>query len=184
LGDSRDENRRSASSQAAIIQYRKDLRYLAVERRVAASTQNQALNALVFMFRHALEKTLGPNELRTVRAVYKRRLPVVLSAKEVNEVFINLLGNHKLMAMLIYGCGLRLQECLSLRIKDVDLEQNVVIIRSGKGNKDRRTVLPESLKNDLIEHISEIRVIYDQDRRLEISGVYLPGALERKYECR
>ena len=157
------------------------LSYLAVERWVSASTQNQALNALIFFYRHALDKTLGERELKAVRARHKRRLPVVLSAREVSALFDNLSGAHRLMAMLIYGCGLRLQECLTLRIKDVDLEQNVLIVRSGKGDKDRRTVLPESLKDDLIKHISEIRDIYEKDRQRNINGVYLPGALERKY---
>ena len=83
--------------------------------------------------------------------------------------------------MLIYGAGLRLQECLQLRVKDIDLEQSALIIRSGKGDKDRRTVLPEALKNDLIHHFSEIRSFYDQDRKNGIAGVWLPGALERKY---
>lgn len=157
------------------------LSHLAVERRVAASTQNQALNALVFIYRHALDKPLGANELKAVRATQKRRLPVVLSVREVNALFDNLAGTHRLMAMLSYGCGLRLQECVRLRIKDIDIERNMVIVRSGKGDKDRRTVLPVSLEDDLVRHISEIRASYDQDRENKINGVFLPGALERKY---
>lgn len=83
--------------------------------------------------------------------------------------------------MLIYGCGLRLQECLRLRIKDIDLEQGMVIVRSGKGDKDRRTVLPETLKDGLIHHLSEMKSLYDQDRKENLSGVWLPGALDKKY---
>lgn len=128
------------------------LSYQAVEKRVAASTQNQALNALVFFFRNVLDITLGKNEVRAVRARQKRRLPVVLSPDEIQAVFEELAGTHRLMAMLIYGCGLRLQECLRLRIKDLDLEQNTLIVRSGKGDKDRRTVLPESLNDALGAH--------------------------------
>jgi integron integrase len=139
------------------------------------------LNALIFLYRHVLEKDIGDKELNAVRAVYKRRLPVVLTVKEVHAIFDRLTGVHRLMAMLIYGCGLRLQEGLSLRIKDVDLEQNMVIIRSGKGDKDRRTVLPEAVKDDLIRHISESRALYEQDRKENMNGVYLPGALEKKY---
>lgn len=90
-------------------------------------------------------------------------------------------GMHRLMAMLIYGCGLRLQECLRLRVKDIDFEQNLVVVRSGKGDTDRRTVLPESLKDDLIRHLSEIRWFHDRDRKDDIGGVWLPDALERKY---
>lgn len=157
------------------------LSYLAVERQVSTSTQNQALNALVFVYRHVLDKHLGDDELNAVRAIYKRRLPVVLTVREVHSIFDKLSGIHRLMAMLIYGCGLRLQECLSLRIKDADIEQGLVIVRSGKGDKDRRTVLPESLKDDLIKHIAESRSLYDSDRKDDINGVFLPGALEKKY---
>jgi integron integrase len=164
--------------------YGKDLQdflsYLAVERKVSSSTQNQALNAVVFVYRHVLEKDIE-DQINSVRARQKRRLPVVLTIKEVNNIFDEMSGLHCLMAKLIYGCGLRLQECLSLRIKDVDIEQGIVIVRSGKGDKDRRTVLPESLKDDLLHHISSAREIYEQDRKDNTNGVYLPGALEKKY---
>ncbi len=153
---------------------------LAVERRVSPSTQNQALNAIIFFYRHVLEKNIGDEELNAVRAIQKRRLPVVLTVREVHAIFDRLSGIHRLMAMLIYGCGLRLYECVSLRIKDVDLEQNIIIIRAGKGDKDRRTVLPETLKDDLIRHIAEVRSLYEQDRKNNVNGVYLPGALEKK----
>jgi len=156
------------------------LSHLAVEKKVSASTQSQALNAIVFFFRHVLEKDIG-NELSAVRARHRRHLPVVLTIKEVERIFDQMTGVHRLMAMLTYGCGLRLQECLRLRIKDIDLEQNIVIVRSGKGDKDRRTVLPEILKDDLIRHIAEVRTFYDKDRKDDINGVWLPGALDRKY---
>jgi integron integrase len=156
------------------------LSYLAVERKVSASTQNQALNAIVFVYRHVLEKDIE-DQINSVRARQKRRLPVVLTIKEVNNIFDEMSGLYCLMVKLIYGCGLRLQECLSLRIKDVDIEQGIVIVRSGKGDKDRRTVLPESLKDDLLHHISSVRDIYEQDRRDNTNGVYLPGALDKKY---
>lgn len=146
------------------------LSYLAVERKVSPSTQNLAINALVFFFRHVLEKEIG-NELSSVRARQRRHLPVVLTEREVQTIFDHLSGTQRLMAMLIYGCGLRLQECLSLRIKDIDLEQSLVIVRSGKGDKDRRTVLPDALKDDLIRHIAEVRYLYDQDRKENVNGV-------------
>jgi integron integrase len=85
------------------------------------------------------------------------------------------------MTMLTYGCGLRLKECLMLRIKDVNLEQNILMVWSGKGDQDRRTVLPETLKDDLIHHIGDVRTLFDQDRQENVSGVWLPGALEKKY---
>ena len=156
------------------------LSYLAVERKVSSSTQNQALNAIAFVYRHVLEKDIE-DQINSVRAHQKRRLPVVLTPREVNNVFDEMSGLYCLMAKLIYGCGLRLQECLSLRIKDVDIEQNIVIVRSGKGDKDRRTVLPESLKDVLLHQISSVREIYEQDRKDNTNGVYLPGALEKKY---
>jgi len=156
------------------------LSHLAVEKNVSASTQNQALNALVFLYRNVLDKKID-NELNAVRASSRRRLPVVLTTGEIGRIFEYLDGVPHLMAMLIYGCGLRLQECLRLRIKDIDLEQNIVIVRSGKGDKDRRTVLPESLKDDLILHISEVKALHDKDRRENVSSVWLPDALERKY---
>jgi integron integrase len=156
------------------------LSYIAVEKRVSSSTQNQALNALVFLFRHVLEKDID-GELSAVRARRRRHLPVVLTAKEIQGIFDRMSGTPKLMAMIIYGCGLRLQECLTLRIKDVDLEQNIVIVRSGKGDKDRRTVLPESLKDQLIEHCAAVRSLHEKDRDKSLPGVFLPGALEKKY---
>ncbi len=156
------------------------LSYLAVERKVSASTQNQALNAIVFVYRHVIEKDIE-DQINSVRARRKRRLPVVLTFKEATNIFDEMSGLYCLMAKLIYGCGLRLQECLSLRIKDVDIEQGIMIVRSGKGDKDRRTVLPESLKDDLLHQLSSVREIYEQDRKDNTNGVYLPGALEKKY---
>jgi len=156
------------------------LSYLAVERAVSPSTQNQALNALVFLFRHVLNRDIE-NEISAVRARRKARLPVVLSQNEVQKIFACMTGLTCLMAMIVYGCGLRLKECLQLRIKDVDLERGMVIVRSGKGDKDRRTVLPERLKDGLIHQINAVRVLYDKDRLNKVPGVQLPNALERKY---
>ena len=153
---------------------------LAVERRVSPSTQNQALNALVFFYRHVLEKDPGTDELNAVRALPKRRLPVVLATAEIRKVFEHLTGTHKLMAMLIYGCGLRIKECMHLRIKDIDLERDVVTVW-GKGDKDRRTVLPASVKTDIIRQMDAARALFDHDRQKNHAGVYLPNALERKY---
>lgn len=156
------------------------LSLLAVEKKVSASTQNQALNAIVFFYRHVLNKDID-QELSAVMAREKRRLPVVLSMKEVQNIFDQMSGTTKLMARLIYGAGLRLQECLQLRIKDIDLEQGMIIVRSGKGDRDRRTILPDALKDELIKHISEIRSLFDLDRQNGIAGVWLPYALSKKY---
>ncbi|MBW2088752.1 MAG: integron integrase [Deltaproteobacteria bacterium] len=156
------------------------LTHLAVDRKVAAATQTQAFNALLFVFRHVLDKEIR-NLHEVIRAQRKRKLPVVLSKQEVFQLFEHLEGINLLMAQLIYGCGLRISECVRLRVKDVDFEQNVLTIRSGKGDKDRQTVLPESLKDDLREHLHGVRELYEKDREDHIAGVYLPNALDRKY---
>ncbi len=153
---------------------------LAIERRVAPSTQNQALNALIFFYRHVIEREPGPEDVCAVRALPKRRLPIVLSRAEIQSIFDHLSGTQRLMAVLIYGCGLRLKECLHLRIKDIDLDRDVVTVW-GKGDKDRRTVLPATVRDDLISQIDAARVYYDQDRAKDINGVFLPNAIERKY---
>ena len=106
-------------------------------------------------------------EISAVRARQNRRPPVVLTVNEIEKIFSEMSGVNELMARLIYGCGLRLQECLQLRIKDVDFEQSLVIIHSGKGDKDRRTMLPEAVREELIKHINEIRVIYE---KIEMQG--------------
>jgi len=156
------------------------LSHLVLEKQVAAATQNQALNALVFFFRFALKKE--PSEaIAAVRSYRKKRLPVVLSRQEIDAIFAHLSGTSLLMACLIYGCGLRLQECLRLRVKDIEQERNMIIVRSGKGDSDRRTVFPQSLKNQLDEHTQSIHSLYETDRRQNLPGVDLPGALERKY---
>jgi integron integrase len=156
------------------------LSHLAVDKNVSSSTQNQALNAIVFLYRHVLDKNID-GEISAVRAHRSKRLPVVLTVQEVKSVLSKMTGINHLMGMLIYGCGLRLNECLGLRIKDIDLEQNIVTVRAGKGDKDRRTMLPEILKDNIIQQISEAKKIYDKDRLEGQNGVFLPNALERKY---
>lgn len=155
------------------------LSYLAAERKVAAATQNQALNAILFLYRHGLQKKV--EDLDAVRAKKRRRLPVVFSVQEVKSVFDHLSGTAKLMAQITYGCGLRLAECLNLRIHDIDMERGIVTVRSGKGDKDRTTIFPEKLKDDMIAHLAKVRNLFDTDRSQGIPGVILPNALERKY---
>lgn len=156
------------------------LTYLAVERHVAPSTQNQAFNAILFLFRHVLDKNIdGLNDV--VRSRKQRRLPVVLTKSEVTRLLDNMSGTNLLMAQIIYGGGLRLQECVQLRIKDIDFERNTIVIKFGKGGKDRETVLPEIVQNDLKQHIKKIKNLFECDRQNSTSGVELPLALERKY---
>ncbi|HUV06500.1 MAG TPA: integron integrase [Spirochaetia bacterium] len=156
------------------------LSYLAVEKKVSASTQKQAFNALLFVYRNIFGKEIKGLE-GTIRSGIKRRLPVVLSRNEIENIFCHLEGVHRLMAGIIYGGGLRLQECLTLRIKDIDFERNCITIRSGKGDRDRETIFPDTLNKELKEHIRVIRELFEEDRIKQVDGVWLPPALERKY---
>jgi len=156
------------------------LTHLAVENNVSPSTQNQAFNALLFFYRYVLNKDLDDIS-HVVRAHRKRRIPVALTRREVLSLFERLDGTALLMARLIYGAGLRLQECLNLRVKDIDFETHLLTVKSGKGDKDRLTVLPKNLKPDLEHHLKEVRALFDLDRQNDMAGVFLPDALERKY---
>jgi integron integrase len=154
--------------------------YLATARNVAASTQNQALNAIVFLYSQVLRIDLGdfgPME----RAKRPERLPTVLTQAETSRILNVMNGIHGLMAKLIYGCGFRLMECIRLRVKDIDFERNQVIVRDGKGKKDRSTMLPEQLKPLLSEHLKRTKIIHEQDLKKGLGEVYLPYALARKY---
>jgi len=154
--------------------------FLAVEKNVASSTQNQAFNAVVFFFRYILEKELE-NVSHSVRAKPRKSLPIVLTKEEIERVFSSMDGVYLLMARLIYGTGIRLRECLRLRVQELDFERSVLTVRGGKGDKDRQTVLPESLHADIKAHLDQIRDVFEQDREDEVPGVFLPKALERKY---
>lgn len=156
------------------------LSHLAIERNVSASTQNQALAALLFLYKEILAINL-PWLKELTRAKRTQRLPVVLTRSEVDRVIAQLEGTHQLMVKLLYGTGIRLMELVRLRIKDVDFERREIIVRSGKGNKDRVTMLPEVIITPLREHLIRVRVLFDNDRADNLSGVYLPNALEVKY---
>jgi integron integrase len=153
---------------------------LATRQRVSASTQNQALSALLFLYREVLSIKLPWME-NVVRAKGSRRLPVVLSKGEVALLLRNLSGRNWLMASLLYGSGLRLMECLRLRLKDVDIARNEITVREGKGAKDRRTVLPASLRDALLRQMEDTRVIHAADLEAGFGAVSLPFALARKY---
>ena len=153
---------------------------LATRQRVSASTQNQALSALLFLYREVLAIKLPWME-NVVRAKGSRRLPVVLSKGEVALLLRSLSGRNWLMASLLYGSGLRLMECLRLRVKDVDIARNEITVREGKGAKDRRTVLPASLKDALLRQMDDVRVLHAADLDAGFGAVSLPFALARKY---
>ena len=156
------------------------LTYLAVEGNVAAATQNQALSALLFLYREVLEIDL-PWLDNVVRAKRPARLPVVLTRNEVTAVLGRMTGTHALMARLLYGTGMRLMECVRLRVKDVDFERAEILVRDGKGAKDRVTMLPQSLIPALREQVQGRRLLYEDDLARGMAAVYLPDALERKY---
>lgn len=153
---------------------------LATDSRVSASTQNQALNALLFLYHEVLEKKIGLIQ-GVVRAKRPRRLPVVLTKEEVKKVLGCLSGTPWLMAMLLYGAGLRLMECCRLRVKDVDFSRNQIVVRAGKGDKDRSTMLPTVVKEPLRRHLQAVKRQHEEDLRMGLGRVALPNALERKY---
>lgn len=156
------------------------LTHLAVERRMSASFQNQALSALFFLYKHLLDKDLG-DLTDIVRAKGPKRLPVVLTQREVGAILCQLRGDYLLAAQLMYGSGLRVAECASLRVKDVDLARAEVTVRRGKGQVDRITTLPTRITEGLEDHIADVRRKHDHDREnSRYGGVTLPFALERK----
>lgn len=157
------------------------LSYLAVRENVAPSTQNQALNALVFLYRHVLKNPLG-DDLRAERATKKPRVPVVMTKEEVTQVITAMDGVPQIIAKLLYGCGLRMAEVLRLRIQEVDFSMKQLTVRSGKGDKDRVTTFPATVIFLLENHLRRVKLIHQEDLRLGYGAVYLPHALARKYK--
>ncbi|MBE7436027.1 MAG: integron integrase [Anaerolineales bacterium] len=153
--------------------------HLATERTVAASTQNQALSAILFLYREVLHKEIEPILLSAAKR--PERLPTVLSREEVIRIIDRMNGLNKLMAQVLYGSGLRLMECLRLRVKDVDFEYKTLTVRDGKGEKDRVTPLPDSIIPDLRRQIERVRLLHEEDLSAGFGEVYLPTALENKY---
>ncbi len=156
------------------------LTYLAVQRKTAASTQNQATSALLFLYREVLQQDL--EWIHNIeRAKTSFRIPIVFSRDEVRSILQQMEGTKWLMASLLYGCGLRLMECLRLRVKDIDFASRQIVVRDGKGGRDRVTILPESLNQPLQKHLDRVRTLHDSDLQEGFGTVYLPFALERKY---
>ncbi len=156
------------------------LTYLAVDRKLAASTQTQALAALQFLYRHVIDRPLiGLG--RVPKAQAPVRLPTVLNEREVQRILEQLEGEPQLIGVLLYGGGLRLLECLTLRVKDVDLTRCEIRIRQGKGGKDRVTVLPQTARAPLADHVERVRRLHERDLAGGAGAVELPGALLRKY---
>jgi integron integrase len=165
---------------AGSVEIRSFLSHLATSCRVSRSTQRQALNSIIFLFKHALKKDPGDCS-GFIEGQRHRRFPSVLTRGECSQLFEKLEGTLRLMAELLYGSGLRLSELLQLRVQDVELERRQLSIRFGKGAKDRMAVIPEKLVEPLRSHFEVIRRVYDDDRAQGTPGVYIPEALERKY---
>ena len=156
------------------------LTHLAVNGHVSASTQNQALAALLFLYDKVLNRPLGHLE-DVIRARRPRRLPVVLTRDEVRSLLGCLKGTHHLIAVLLYGSGMRAMECLRLRVKDLNLDRNQITVRDGKGSKDRLTMLPMAIKRQLSKHLKHVKQLHDHDVADGLGRVYLPHALAKKY---
>ena len=156
------------------------LTYLAVERKVSASTQNQALCALVFLYREILDIELGVLD-NLQRAKRPALVPVVLTREEVKALMVHLSGVHWMMAQLMYGAGMRLMECVRLRVKDIDFGYSEITVRHGKGRKDRKTMLPKVLVNPLRLQLEKVQQLHAEDLASGFGEVYLPYALARKY---
>jgi len=155
------------------------LAHLATDRKVAASTQNQALSAILFLYREVLHKEI--ETILLTDAKRPERLPTVLNRDEVVRILAQLRGTHKLMTQLLYGSGLRLMECVRLRVKDLDFEYKTITVRDGKGEKDRITPMPDSLIQPLQRQLERVRLLHEEDLAAGFGSVYLPNALDHKY---
>lgn len=155
------------------------LAHLANDRNISASTQNQALSALLFLYREVLQKDIEPILLSTAKR--PERLPTVLTRQEVLQILGHMTGVYKLMAQLLYGSGLRIMECLRLRVKDIDFDYRAITVRDGKGEKDRIVPLPEAVIPDLRRQIERVRILHEEDLAAGCGEVYLPYALAEKY---
>jgi len=156
------------------------LTHLAVKGNVASSTQNQALSAILFLYREVLKQEIGRLDGVTWAKKPIRR-PVVFTREEAKAVLVNLSGVHWLMASLLYGCGLRLTECLQLRVKDIDFGYNQIVVRDGKGGRDRVTMLLASLKEPLQRHLQKVKKLHERDLKKGFGAASVPYALVRKY---
>ncbi len=157
------------------------LTHLASVRKVSASTQNQALSALLFLYRHVLHIKLDEASLAEFRPQRALTVPTVLSKDEVRRVLDNLTGVYKLIAQVMYGGGLRVMECMRLRVKDIDFDHFEIVVRDGKGEDDRFTILAETAVPALKLHLQYVKALHEKDLAEGLGAVYLPYALERKY---
>lgn len=156
------------------------LSHLATDGKVSASTQNQAFNAILFLYREVLDQRVV-GKIEAVRAKRPPRLPVVMTQEEVQRVLGEMKGTHLLMAKLLYRGGLRLMVCVRLRVKDLDFDRGLMMIRAAKGDKDRATLLPRAIRAELRAHLQRVKQLHEEDLANGRDEVYLPPALSRKY---
>lgn len=159
----------------------KFLNYLVIKERISASTQNLALNSILFLYKHVLEKPLE-GDINAIRALKSKRLPIILSKTEVNAMIKSQTGTKRLILEMLYGTGMRTNELANLRIKDVDFDLKRINIVAGKGDKDRLTLLPEPIIEKLKEHIVKVRELHSKDLKNGFGDAYLPDRLGRKYK--
>jgi len=171
---------KKAISETDASDFKNFISHLALKQRVSASTQNQAFNAILFFFRYVLGKEAG-DLADTVRAKRGQKLPVIFSVEEVKRLLACMNGKDLLIAGLLYGAGLRLMELARLRVKDIDMDLNTLTVRSGKGDKDRTTILPATVKDQLKNHLIEVKSLHESDLSRGYGEVHLPDALSRKY---
>ena len=155
--------------------------HLVVERKASASTQNQALSAIIFLYRNLLKIELDEAAIDFIRPKKGKRVPVVLSRDEARAIIANMTGPYKLMVQIMYGSGLRLMECLRLRVKDIDFENHRILVYDGKGGDDRVTMLPDSLIASLHEHLAQVKAIHQKDLAAGLGSVYMPFGLDKKF---
>lgn len=173
-------NNKTHPEKLTIEDIQRFINYLAIERQVSSSTQNQAPQGILYLYKNVLKKDVGwIKDLKHIKRV--KHLPVVLSKREVEKIFENIEGIPKLIVSLLYGSGLRLSECLQLRIKDIDFDYKQILVRDGKGEKDRHTVLPSSIITDLKKHLNAIYIQHKKDLLLGKGETVLPYALKKKY---
>ncbi len=163
------------------LEIRQFITHLVTEKKVSASTQNQALSAILFLYRHVLHVQLDELELNAIRPQRAKSLPVVLSKEEARAVILKMSGVPQLVTQIMYGGGLRIMEVMRLRVKDIDFANRQIIVRDGKGENDRFTILPDSLIEPLKIHLQQVRHTHEIDLSKGFGSVYLPFALERKY---
>jgi integron integrase len=158
------------------------LTHLAVKEKVSASTQNQAFNAILFLYRRVLGVSMEEKNISAIRAVRKKNIPVVLTKEEVVKLLSLMNGMTQLMAKILYGSGLRVMECVRLRVQDIDFGMGEITVREGKGFKDRLTILPDILSQSLQEQIERVRIQHQEDLKIGLGSVSLPYGLERKFK--